>query len=520
MGGNVRYDDYVKAPNLEYSYNPEQIRELNKCKDDALYFIKNYIKIVHQDRGVVSFDPYDYQTELIESFVDNRFNVCLLSRQSGKSTIVAAYALWFACFRSHKNIGIVSNKADAAKNFLARLKYMYELLPIWLKPGVPGWAQTTIEFDNHTKIYIAATSKDSFRGEPMGMLICDEFAFVEPSWKAEEFWASNYPTISASKESKIIIISTPNGLYNKFHEIYSKAEEGTNSFKHSRYDYRAVPGRDEAWALEQIGNLGKVKFQQEFGCEFIGSSNTVIDAICLDKLFKNRKEPEFFDMNGKFRIFEKPKNGCTYVMGVDTAKGTGENYSVIQILRLDSITPVTMTQVAVWEDNLTDVYTFADIVNRTSYYYNDAYIMVENNGEGSPVVNRLWWEYENENLINTGSKERDLGIRATVKTKVLAVLLMKKLMEDNNVEICDPRTVEQLADFQDLGNNRFGGVNIEDDLVSALYWALFTLEQDIFDESYQFTQNIQGDDGDDGWGVLADFGDNGMEENWDWLTDR
>lgn len=252
-------------------------------------------------------------------------------------------------------------------------------------------------------------------------------------------------------------------------------------------------------------------------CEFIGSSNTIIDSLCIERLFRTREEPNHLDMKGKFRIWEKPKDGCTYVMGVDTAKGTGENHSVIQVFRIDSITPVTMKQVAVWEDNYTDVYTFASIVNRTSYYYNDSYIMVENNGEGAPVVQRLWWEYENENLINTGSKERDLGIRATTKTKTLAVLLMKKLLEDANVEIVDPRTVEQLADFQDLGNNRYGGVNIADDLVSGLYWALFALEQEIFDESYQFTPE---ESGDDAWGLLSDFGGDEMNEDWSWLTDK
>ena len=172
IGGNVRYDEFVKEPNAEWEYTPHQIRELNRCKNDPLYFMCNYIKIVSQDSGVINFDPYPYQVDLINQFMGHRFNICLLSRQSGKSTIVAAFALWFACFNSHKNIGVVSNKAEAAKNFLSRLKYMYELMPVWLKPGVPGWAQTTIEFDNHTKLYTAATSKDSFRGEPMGMLIC------------------------------------------------------------------------------------------------------------------------------------------------------------------------------------------------------------------------------------------------------------------------------------------------------------------------------------------------------------
>jgi hypothetical protein len=515
MGGNVRYDDYVKAPNLEWEYTPEQVVELNRCKNDVMYFLRNYIKIVSQDSGIINFEPYDYQEELIQGFTDNRFSICMLSRQSGKSTIVAAYALWFACFNSHKNIGIVSNKAEAAKNFLSRLKYMYELLPVWLKPGVPGWAQTTIEFDNHTKLYTAATSKDSFRGEPMGMLICDEFAFVEPSWKADEFWASNYPTISASQNSKIIIISTPNGMYNKFHTIYSDAEEGKNTFKHKRFDYTAVPGRDAAWAAEQLSNLGKIKFNQEFGCEFIGSSATVIDAITIERLMKNRVEPEVLDQKGKFRIWEKPKDGATYCMGVDTAKGTGENFSVIQIFKIHGIAPVHMTQVAVWEDNYTDVYSFASIVNKMSYYYNNSYMMVENNGEGAPVVNRLWWEYENENLINTGGKAKDLGIRATHRTKNMAVLLMKKLIEDGNVEICDPRTIEQLADFQDLGNDRYGGINISDDCVSALYWAIFILEQEVFDETFEFNEENKDEEA---WGLLSDIDD--YQEDWGWMTEK
>jgi hypothetical protein len=520
MAGNVRYDEYVKAPNEEHEYTPEQIREVVKCKADVMYFITHYIHIVHQDTGVQLFDPYDYQVDLIDKFIDNRFNVCMLSRQSGKSTIVAAFALWFACFHGHKNIGIVSNKAEAAKNFLSRLKYMYELLPAWLKPGVPGWAQTTIEFDNHTKIYIAATSKDSFRGEPMGMLICDEFAFVEPSWKADEFWASNYPTISASRESKIIIISTPNGLYNKFHEIYTKAEEGKNTFTHSRYDYRAVPGRDDEWAEEQRQNLGNIKFQQEFGCEFIGSSETIIDAKAIERLLRKRKEPESYDMGGKFRIWEKPKQGASYVLGVDTSKGVGGDSSVIQVIKVLGINPVQLRQVAVWEDNYTDVYKFAEVVNRMSYYYNDAYMMVENNAEGSVVVQRLWWEYENEYLINTGGKIKDLGIRATGNTKPRAVFLMKKIIEDQMITICDDKTVGQLADFQDLGNNKFGGVNINDDCVSSLYWAIFILEMNIYDESWTFSEENTSEE--DFWGdIFGDWVDEvEREADWSWLTEK
>jgi hypothetical protein len=249
---------------------------------------------------------------------------------------------------------------------------------------------------------------------------------------------------------------------------------------------------------------------------FIGSSNTVIDSNVLEVLLKRHyPEPETYDLNNKFRVYEKPVPGAMYCLGVDVAKGTGEHYSTIQVLRIDSTKPIKMKQVAVFENNFTDTYTFSEIVNRTCYYYNNAHIMCENNGEGAPVVMKLWWDYENPNLINEGSKESKLGIRATGNTKPRAVLLMKKLIEDDSIELVDMETVRQLTDFQDKGHNKFGGANIDDDLVSALYWAIFLLEMDILDEKFEFKANELTED--DGWGLLTDFID-GRDDDWSWLT--
>lgn len=250
-------------------------------------------------------------------------------------------------------------------------------------------------------------------------------------------------------------------------------------------------------------------------CEFIGSSNTIIDGDTLRILFGVKKDYEYLSMGGRFRIWEKPEKGAKYVLGVDTSKGVGSDFSVIQVLKILSITPVKMKQVAVWEDNFTDVYTFAEVVNKMSYYYNNAYMMVENNGESSVVANRLWWEYENENLINTGSKNKDLGIRATTVTKPQAVLLMKKLIEDFSVELVDGRTIDQLTDFQDLGNSKFACVNCNDDCISALYWAIFILEQDVFEDTYTFEDK---EEDDDVWGVLTDWSDE--EQDWSWMNKK
>jgi len=377
----IRYDDdYIKRPNIEIQYTEEQIMELIKCRDDVLYFTKNYVKIVTLDHGEVLFDPYEYQMDTLDLLQNNRFFIGLWARQSGKTTIVSDFALWYAIFNSNKNIGIVSNKESSAKRILDNIKKMYEGLPIWMKPGVTEYAKTSIKFDNGTQLIISATTQDAFRGWPMNIVICDEFAFV-PSNNAEEFWASNYPTISSSTKSRIIIISTPNGMFNIFHRLWEGSVSNNNSFVPQKVTWEHVPGRDKEWAKEQVKNLGIHGFNQEFACKFLGSTNTVINPETLRTLLNMDREPRFFDLKDRMRVWEKPIDGAKYVIGVDPAKGTGEHFSTIQVLRINSVKPVDMTQVACFEDNMTDIYEFSQIINRLSYYYNNAYILCENNGE-------------------------------------------------------------------------------------------------------------------------------------------
>lgn len=507
----IRYDDkFVLRPNEEIEYTPDQILELQKCSRSIEYFLK-YIKIIETDKGESIFKPYKYQSTLIKKFKKHRYNIILASRQSGKTTVVSVYVLWFAIFHSDRTIGIVSNKESSAKMILSRLKKMYECLPIWLKPGVTEYSKTFTTFDNGTRIIISATSADAFRGEAMSLLCCDEFAFV-PGHQAEEFWASNYPTISASKKAKIIIISTPNGLFNIFHRIWAHSKNNLNTFVNTKISWEEVPGRDKEWAKEQIKNLGQQKFNQEFAVKFIGSTNTVLNAETIKVLMASWKEPLLMDLKDRLQVWEKPVEGAFYILGADPSKGTGQNWATIQIMKLISTNPVKLEQVAVFRDNLTDVYDYADILSKLSYYYNNGYIMCENNGEGSAVVQRLWWDIENENLVNSGSKTASLGIRSTLKTKPKAVLLMKKLIEDGSVKLVDRETIEELGSYIEEGT-KFFGKDKNDDLVSALYWALYVLEMNILDESYGF---IEKKEDEDAWGILSDIED--TINDWSWLT--
>lgn len=499
------YGEGIKSPGMEVTYTADQVKELVKCSQDIIYFL-SYVKIIHPDRGRVTFEPWDYQKELFDLINNNRFVVALVARQQGKSILVAAYLLWYAIFNEDKTLGVVSNNEEGAIDILDRIKIMYEELPDWLKPGITEYNKKTITFENGTKIRARATSKDSFRGRTLNVVFADEFAFVDPPTKCDEFFTSNWPTISASKESKFIIVSTPKGIGNLFHQIYSEAENGINTFKHFKADWSAHPERDAKWAEEQRKNLGERRFNQEFAVSFLGSESTLINETTLKELLAQPVyDPiEYGGKSDTLRIYEKPIIGAQYVCGVDVAKGTGEHYSTIQVFRIHAMNPVSMEQVAVFEDNETDVYEFSAIVDMVARKYNNAFIMCENNAEGAAVVGQLWWEYENENLVCEGTKSTNLGIRATTKTKPAANILMKKLVEDGSVKIVDYRTIQQFLTFLDMGGNKFGGNGQVDDLISAFYWGCFFFTFDLLDESFAFKKEELDEDGeDDVWGLMG-----------------
>lgn len=497
------YTDQVKRPGEEYSYTIEDIKELKKCKEDIFHFL-TYIKIIHPDEGRITFNPYEYQKKLFELLIKERFIACLMARQMGKSLSVGAYVLWYSLFNSDKVVGIVSNKESSAIDFLSRIKIMYEELPEWLKCGVVEYNKKTIVFENGTIIVSGATSKNAFRGKTANLIVSDELAFVEGD-KAEDFYMSNYPTISVSKYGKFIAISTPNGIGGLFYELYMGGVNDLNEFKTLRVDYREHPERDEEWARIQLRNIGQRRFDQEYNIEFLGSANTIIDKNTL-VILKNQKFPDpVYGLNDKLKIFEKPISDFTYILGADPSKGTGEHDACIQVLKVISVNPFKTEQVAVFKDNKTDTHSFAYILNNLSIQYNNGFIMLENNGEGAAVIQTLWWEIECENLVCEGTKVAKLGIRSTGKTKPIAVLNMKKLIEDKCVKIHDPETVKQLTAFIDKGNNKFSGNNYPDDLVDSLYWSLYFIKFDLLDESMNY-KKIKDDD-DDIWAFLSDSDD-------------
>ena len=269
----------LKRANIAQNFTDEQVEEFIKCSNDPVYFIVNFIKIISLDKGLVNFDLYDFQASMVNKFHDNRFNIAKLPRQSGKSTVVTAYLLWYVLFNDNVNVAILANKAATAREMLQRLQLSYENLPNWMQQGVVNWNRGSLELENGSKIMAASTSASAVRGMSFNIIFLDEFAFI-PTHIADEFFSSVYPTISSGKSTKVIIISTPKGM-NMFYKLWHDAELKRNEYVTTEVHWSEVPGRDALWREQTIANTSEEQFNQEFECEFLGSVNTLITSCLL-----------------------------------------------------------------------------------------------------------------------------------------------------------------------------------------------------------------------------------------------
>jgi hypothetical protein len=317
---------YLGNPNLKKANTPiefteDQIIEFLKCKENPVYFARKYIKIVSLDKGLVPFDMYPFQEKLIQNFHDNRFNICKMPRQTGKSTTCVSYLLHYAIFNDNVNIAILANKASTARDLLGRLQLAYENLPKWMQQGIIAWNKGSLELENGSKISANSTSSSAVRGGSYNVIFLDEFAFI-PNHIADDFFASVYPTISSGSSTKVIIVSTPRGM-NHFFRMWHDAERDKNEYVPTDVHWSEVPGRDDKWKEQTIANTSEAQFRVEFECEFLGSTNTLINASKL----KNLVYEQPIQRNAGLDIYENAKPENNYLITVDVARGLGNDYS-------------------------------------------------------------------------------------------------------------------------------------------------------------------------------------------------
>ena len=477
----------LKKANTAIEFTQDQVLEFVRCKEDPVYFAKRYVKIVSLDEGLVPFKPYHFQEKLINNFHENRFNICKMPRQTGKSTTVVSYLLHYALFNDSVNIGILANKASTARELLGRLATAYENLPKWMQQGILVWNKGNIELENGSKILAASTSASAVRGMSFNILFLDEFAFV-PNHIADSFFASVYPTITSGKSTKVIIVSTPHGM-NHFYRMWHDAEKGKNEYVPTDVHWSEVPGRDDLWKEQTIANTSEQQFKIEFECEFLGSVDTLIAPSKLKSLVYETP----ITQNAGLDVYQPTIKGHDYVMTVDVARGVGEDYSAFVVI---DITQFPHTVVAKYRNNDIKPMLFPNIIYDVAKNYNNAFILCEVNDIGDQVASIIQYDLEYQNLLmcsmrgragqivgqGFSGKKTQLGVKMSKTVKKVGALNLKAMIESDKLLFNDYEIISELTTFISKSNSFEAEEGCNDDLAMCLVIYAWLVQMDYFKE--------------------------------------
>ena len=478
--GNSR----LKQIGFNVEYAPDQIREILKCKDDPIYFIENYCRIVSLDKGLVPFKLYECQKKKVKTILDNRKVILMEGRQQGKTITSAACILWYTLFQEQKTVAILANKSAAAREVLNRYQGMYENLPIWMQQGVRTWNKGDIELENGSKVFTAATAASGIRGKSVNWLYIDEAAII-PNNVAEDFFTATYPTIMAGETTKVLMSSTPFG-YNHFWKFWNDSEQGINDFVNLFIPYTEIPGRDNKWASEQKAILGDIKFAQEVLCSFLGSSYTLLDAETLGRL----SPKQFIYTKDNLDVLEEPIRGSkdeegkqvekphSYVCIVDTSRGVEGDYSSFVIVDI-SANPYQV--VAKYRNNKISPMLFPTVIHTVAKNYNNAWTMVEINDNGQQVADILHHELEYENILYVGRGRNGQvvsggfggsgshnGVRTDKLVKRVGCSQLKTLIETQRMQVFDRDIISEFSTFIEKRGSYAADEGYHDDLVMPL----------------------------------------------------
>lgn len=492
---NIFYRGNAKLKNagVQENFTAEQIQELAKCIDDPLHFIRNYVKIIHVDQGLIPFKMWEFQERIIDLYHTNRHVLLKLPRQCGKTQTTASYILHYTLFNEQKTVAILANKGSTAKEIISRIKTSYEELPFWMQVGVVEWNKHSILLSNGSRVVAAATSSSAVRGMSISLLYLDEFAFLHPNM-ATEFFESVYPTVSSGKETKILISSTPKGL-NHFWKMYTDATEGRSEFTPYEINWNEVPGRDEAWKQKTIATIGQLSWEQEYEGSFAGSSNTLLSGGALKDLCAM---PPIASKD-HLRIWNKPVvsdnhpgEDHVYIMTVDCSEGVGADYTVANVF---DVTQYPFKQVAQYRNNLISPLHLPDILVSVAKMYNNAWMLIEINSAGKQVGDMVRFDYEYENILMTSVNEKRRqqlmfgsgnemipGVRTTKAVKKMGCSHLKHLIENEKLLIQDSEAIFELSNFVRKGDSFAAEEGYHDDIVMSLVIFAWLVNQEFFKE--------------------------------------
>jgi len=464
---------------MSASSKSRQVKELIKCGKDPSYFIKKYVKIQHPTRGLIKFSTYDFQDECLSDFVDHRFNIILKSRQLGISTLSACYAVWLAYFYKDKNILVIATKLAVAQNFIKKVKTAIRSLPPWMSlTEVIGSNKQGVEFGNGSQIKAIPTSDDAGRSEALSLLIIDEAAFIR---NFDELWMGLYSTLSTG--GRTIVLSTPNGVGDKYHELCVNAQESKNEFNFIKLLWDVHPERDDEWFETETKNMSKKQIAQELMCDFAASGDTFLGAPDLENMALRIKTPlERWGPDMGVWVWKYSLSEHKYVIAADVSRGDAADYSAFQVLDI-----VNSEQVAEYKGKLPPDQ-FAILLVEAGKRYENALICPENNTYGYAVVMKLV-ELGYSNLYFKNEKDKfnsmygntnisKIGFTTTAQTRGQILTKFEQVLRNNSVTFYSSRLLDELKTFVWKGQKAQAQKGKNDDLVMASAIATWLFDSD------------------------------------------
>lgn len=466
------------------------LSEYKKCAQDPIYFMRKYVKIQNPNEGgTVPFDLYPFQEDTLNRFHNDRFLLILKSRQLGITTLVSAYSLWQMIFNSDRNILVISIKQEISKEIITKVRFANDHLPSFLKIQATEDNRLSLRLKNGSMIGATSSAKDAGRSKALSLLVLDEAAFID---EAKDIWTSAFNTLSTG--GRAIVLSTPNGVGNWFHEMWVNAEKKKNDFTTLRLHWDLHPRRDQRWRDEQTKQLGARGASQECDCDFLTSGTNVVDLMILaeyeDRKIEGRPEmgvrdPLEMRYSNALWIWELPKDGVDYVISADPARGDGTDYSAAHVFNIE-----TLEQVAEFQQQVTPK-EFGNILVNLATEYNDALLIVEYNGLGPAVLQQI----VDRNYKNTFYSSLDLkvievqrqissryyaeekklkpGFTTTISSRPLLISKLDAYFRERLVDIHSIRTIQELKTFVWENGKAQAAQNYNDDLTMALCLALW-----------------------------------------------
>jgi hypothetical protein len=377
----------------------EAIKEIIKCAQDPIYFLRTYGIIYDEIKGYIPFDLFSYQEDIIKAILEHRFNICLKARQLGITTVIAGFCAWLMYFHKGKNCIVLCTKQETAKNTLRTTKRIIKNLPKWMtlcKIDIDNI--TSIELSNESRLKAITTSEDAGRSEAASFVFIDECAFVE---RMNEIWVGMKPTLTAG--GRVFLGSTPSGVGSFFHSTYVKAQNNENNFNcrfgtyinpedpDEQYNDRLMwwtdPRKNKEWFEKEIFGDDPRTISQERLCSFNEAGYTFVAPEQIEKISTIIKEPDGnFDLDRNVWIWEPPDKAGSYIISVDVSRGDSGDYSAFPVFKLNSypIKVVAEYKGKIKPDQL------GHLLYEVGRYYNHAMIAPENNaGWAGQTIQKL-----------------------------------------------------------------------------------------------------------------------------------